>query len=514
MLFNSYPFLLAFLPVVWLGAVFLNRWAPRNLYLVWLVLASLAFYGWNEPWLLTLIVGSMAFNFAVGRRLTAPVSESRAAQALLGRRAMLALGIAGNLALIGYFKYAGFAMQNLALLWPGEWSLPQIALPLGISFYTFQQIAYLVDAYRGEVRRHDLAGYSLFVSFFPQLVAGPIVHHRDLLDQFARKQRFALNSANLSIGLTIFTIGLAKKVLLADACAPFATAVFNAAEQGRAFSLAEAWGAACLYALQLYFDFSGYSDMAIGLSRMFAIRLPLNFDSPYKATGIIDFWRRWHMTLSQFLRDYLYVPLGGNRHGPARRYANLLITMLLGGLWHGAGWTFVLWGGLHGIMLIVNHVWRGALKSAGMTMPDSLAVRTASRLATFLCVVLAWVLFRAATLAGAGRMYAGLCGLHSASWLGSETWHAARLDPVHAAIWIALGLAIVWGLPNTQELMGRVRPALGYWRRPLEAQLWSERLLGWMQWRPHPVVAVWYAGLFVTAFSALAELSEFIYFHF
>ena len=276
----------------------------------------------------------------------------------------------------------------------------------------------------------------------------------------------------------------------------------------------EAWAGTCLYALQLYFDFSGYSDMAIGLARMFSIRLPLNFDSPYKATDIIDFWRRWHITLSQFLRDYLYVPLGGNRHGPWRRHVNLLVTMLLGGLWHGAGWTFVLWGGIHGVMLIAIHAWRAAAKSAGFVVPDHIATRSLSRAATFLCVILAWVLFRAASLTGAGRMYAGLWGFGAGPLFGTETWTAQRLDPVHAALWVAAGLMIVWGLPNTQELLGRVRPALGYRRRLVLPLTLSERLLRLLQWRPHPVVAVWYAALFVTAFCSLAELSEFIYFHF
>ncbi len=510
MLFNSYPFLLVFLPITLGGAVLLNRWAPRNVYLAWLVGMSIVFYGWGDPGLLVLIVGSILGNSLCGRALLIPGQS--------GRKLILSAGILGNLGLIGYYKYAGFAMQNLASVFPGDWTIPSIALPLGISFYTFQQIAYLVDAYRGEVRQHSLLNYSLlnyslFVIFFPQLIAGPIVHHRDMLDQFRRPKRFPITLTNLSIGLTIFTIGLAKKVLLADGVAPFATAVFTAAEQGRPLSLMEAWMGTLCYSLQLYFDFSGYSDMAIGLSRLFAIKLPLNFDSPYKAADIIDFWRRWHMTLSLFLRDYLYFPLGGNRCGPVRRHVNLLLTMLLGGLWHGAGWTFVLWGGAHGVMLIANHAFRAGMKAAGLSIPDVLATRCLCRAVTLVCVSGAWVLFRANSLAGASRMYAGLCGVGSSSLSGAENFAGQHLDAFHAVLWVLAGLIIVWGLPNTQQLMGRVRPALRYRHRIVPVD-WYGRFSRHLQWRPHPVVAAWYAVMFVAAFCSLAELSEFIYFHF
>jgi D-alanyl-lipoteichoic acid acyltransferase DltB (MBOAT superfamily) len=503
MLFNSYPFLLAFLPITLGVAMLLNVRAPRNVYLAWLVLASFVFYGWEDPSLVALMAGSIAGNYVCGHALVDPARR--------GRKLILALGVIGNLVLIGYYKYAGFAMQNLAAVWPGEWTIPRIALPLGISFYTFQQIAYLVDAYRGEVRRHNLLNYSLFVVFFPQLVAGPIVHHRDILDQFSRRAPFSLTSSNLAVGMTIFTIGLAKKVLFADAFAPFASAVFRAAERGNDVSLLEAWVGMFCYAFQLYFDFSGYSDMAIGLARMFAIRLPLNFDSPYKAVDIIDFWRRWHMTLSQFLRDYLYIPLGGSRCGPARRHVNLLATMLLGGLWHGAGWTFVLWGGVHGVMLITNHVWRAARPPR---LSDGVVARGVSRAMTFVCVCLAWILFRAESLAGAGRIYAALCGVGSAHAWGSDAWQTEFLKPEHAALWVLAGMLIVWGLPNTQEIMGRVRPALRFRHRLARPATWSERLTASLQWRPSPIVAAWYAALFVAAFCSLAELSEFIYFHF
>ena len=286
-------------------------------------------------------------------------------------------------------------------------------LPLGISFFTFQKIAYLVDAYRGEVRAGGFLSFALFVTFFPQLIAGPIVHHSEVIPQFGQKSTYRPNLDNLSMGIGIFVLGLAKKTVLADSIATYATPVFRAAQAGADPTLFEAWGGALAYTFQLYFDFSGYSDMAIGLALMFNIRLPINFNSPYKATNIIDFWRRWHITLSRFLRDYLYIPLGGNRHGVARRYANLMLTMLLGGLWHGAGWTFIVWGGLHGIFLVINHFWHAlgvgsATTSGARPGSDGSAARTI----TFLAVMVAWVFFRAEDFDAATRILAGMAGLN------------------------------------------------------------------------------------------------------
>ncbi|MGH6886959.1 MAG: MBOAT family O-acyltransferase, partial [Geminicoccales bacterium] len=331
MLFNSFEFILAFLPVTLIGFFLLGgRESPRAA-LSWLVLTSLFFYGWWNPSYLVLIIGSICFNFFVGQRLLA-----RSSKAILG------FGVAVNLLSIAYFKYAGFLAFNIEELAGVEVGLEHIVLPLAISFFTFQQIAYLVDAHRGEVRAEGFVNYALFVTFFPQLIAGPIVHHSEVLPQFARRSTYRLDLDNLALGLTVFSIGLFKKVVLADGIATYATPMFAAAQGGYEPTLFEAWGGALAYTFQLYFDFSGYSDMAVGLGLMFNIRIPINFDSPYKAVNVIDFWRRWHITLSRFLRDYLYIPLGGNRRGPERRYVNLMLTMLLGGLWHGAGWTFVI----------------------------------------------------------------------------------------------------------------------------------------------------------------------------
>jgi len=263
-------------------------------------------------------------------------------------------------------------------------------LPLGISFFTFQKIALLADAYEGKIQSLNFLDYALFVLFFPQLIAGPIVHHSEAMSQF--QTRGPVQASVIAMGLTIFAIGLANKVLLADSLAVYATPQFDAAAAGAPLSFLAAWSGALAYTLQLYFDFSGYTDMAIGAALLFGVRLPLNFNSPYKARNIIDFWRRWHMTLSRFLRDYLYIPLGGNRHGKLSRYLNLFITMLFGGLWHGAGWTFIFWGALHGFYLAINHGWEALLArfGAGDVNPGG-ARRLGAQVVTFLAVVVGWV---------------------------------------------------------------------------------------------------------------------------
>lgn len=320
MLFNSFEFLFLFLPAtIFLFLLSAKRWGNEAAISV-LVLCSLFFYSWWNPVYLLLLLFSMGFNYQVGKRLGNG-----------GGKPLLTLGIIVNLGLIAYYKYAGFIIFNINTMAGTDWDLGQIILPLAISFFTFQQIAYLVDSYRGITREYQFIHYALFVSFFPQLIAGPIVHHKDMLPQFSRNERFQLKPRDVAIGSSIFAIGLFKKTVLADGVAVYANPVFSAADTGQSLDFFSAWGGALAYTFQLYFDFSGYSDMAIGLARILGIILPLNFDSPYKATNISEFWRRWHMTLSRFLRDYVYIPMGGNKHGQARRYINLSATMLLGG---------------------------------------------------------------------------------------------------------------------------------------------------------------------------------------
>jgi D-alanyl-lipoteichoic acid acyltransferase DltB (MBOAT superfamily) len=320
----------------------------------------------------------MLFNYTVGNSLNNEEGHHR-----FSKKTILTFGIISNIALLGYFKYTDFFIENINLLTDGNVPTLDLALPLAISFFTFQQISYLVDSYRQETKEYDFLNYALFVTFFPQLIAGPIVHHKEMMPQFEKTRNKVKNYRNIAMGLFIFTIGLFKKVVIADTFAVWATQGFDVATT---LNLFEAWATSLSYTFQLYFDFSGYTDMAIGLALLFNIKLPINFNSPYKATNIQDFWRRWHITLSRFLKDYVYIPLGGNRKGEFRTYNNLLATFIIGGIWHGAGWTFVFWGFLHGIALVIHRAW----SKLGFKIWTWLAW-----LITFNFVNIAWVFFRA-----------------------------------------------------------------------------------------------------------------------
>jgi D-alanyl-lipoteichoic acid acyltransferase DltB (MBOAT superfamily) len=465
MLFNSYPFILLFLPAVLAGYFWLGR--RSNLApVIWLALASLAFY-------------AIAFNYGVGYLLIA------AELAPVQRKAALALGVVGDLLVLGIFKYAGFVAENINAL-AGTHVAVHILLPVGISFYTFTQIAFLVDAYRGQVARYALPHYALFVTYFPHLIAGPILHHKDMIPQFERKETKYPDAHLILCGIVIFAIGLFKKTCLADGIQPLVALAFEA----RSPSFDQAWCGALAYTFQLYFDFSGYSDMAIGISLMFGIFLPLNFNSPYKAVSIIDFWRRWHMTLSEFLRDYLYIPLGGNRHGRVLRYVNLMITMLLGGLWHGAAWTFVAWGALHGVYLCINHAW----SHFGPKAPPRFAplADTAGAALTFLAVVIAWIFFRAPDMPTALSVLSKMADPSNIAF--------GRVEMVYA-LFVGVYAALAWFAPNTQEIMG-----YDHKNRTVGENLRAQRM------RP----LFLYATAAVLAFGILGirQHSEFIYFRF
>jgi D-alanyl-lipoteichoic acid acyltransferase DltB (MBOAT superfamily) len=401
MLFNSPVYLFLFLPLVVLIYHALNS---KRLVLAakfWLVLASLFFYGFWNPAYLVLIIGSMTVNFAIGRALH---PDNRGYTTIgtieLPRKLTLSVGILFNLGLLCYFKYADFLIANYNLL-TGDAVRPlDLVLPLAISFFTFQQIAYLVDSYQADTQEYDFLNYCLFVTFFPQLIAGPIVHHREMMPQFRRPRNAVIDYRNVAMGIFILSLGLLKKIYVADAFAVWANAGFDSKQ---ALHLFEAWGTSLSYTFQLYYDFSGYSDMAIGGALIFNIRLPVNFNSPYKAVNIRDFWQRWHMTLSRWLRDYVYIPLGGNRFGNLHTFNNLLITFLLGGLWHGAGWTFVVWGGLHGVAMCVHRAWM----LLGFRMNALLAWLT-----TFIFINCTWVFFRAANIHEAIRILKGMAGLY------------------------------------------------------------------------------------------------------
>ena len=522
MLFNSYLFIFLFLPVVLVGFYLVGGRGHHRLAISWLVVCSLFFYGWWNPAYLGLILGSILFNYAVGM-LVSNLSTAY-------RKWLLAAGVTANLCLLGYFKYANFFVDNLSLALGSTFHFETIFLPLAISFFTFQQIAYLVDAYRGETREYNFLHYCLFVTFFPQLIAGPIVHHREMLPQFARDAIYRLNHKNLVIGITIFTIGLFKKVVLADGVAVFATPVFTAAEAGVTLSIFEAWGGALAYNMQIYFDFSGYSDMAIGLARMFGIRLPLNFHSPYKAINIIEFWHRWHMTLSRFLAEYLYIPLGGNRKGAARRYLNLMLTMLLGGLWHGAAWSFLLWGAVHGSLLIINHAWHAVRTAMGQDISQSSRLgRGVSLFMTFICITITFVIFRAETVSGSFAIIMAMFGgngimlpaglgelvsplVPTANSLG---FLFGEHVPNELASWstgfqyiVALTIIALF-MPNTQEIMRNFKPAFDTYRGKATGVSPS-----WPCFAINYRWAVVVALMFTIAIGSLTRVSEFLYFQF
>lgn len=333
----------------------------------------------------------MLFNYVIGNSLNESLQKAK-----ISKKTLLTFAILSNISLLGYFKYSDFFIENFNLAFDGSIPLLHLALPLAISFFTFQQIAYLVDSYRGETKEYDFLNYALFVTFFPQLIAGPIVHHAEMMPQFANKWNLVKSYKNIALGLFIFSIGLFKKVVIADSFAEIASEGFDKVE---ILGFAEAWATSLSYTFQLYFDFSGYTDMAIGAALLFNIKIPMNFNSPYKATSIQDFWRRWHITLSRFLKDYIYIPLGGNRKGSLKTSTNLMATFILGGIWHGAGWTFVFWGFLHGIALVVNRIWQ----NLGFSMPKLLAW-----FLTFNFINIAWVFFRAKEWDDAMKVLSGM----------------------------------------------------------------------------------------------------------
>jgi alginate O-acetyltransferase complex protein AlgI len=469
-LFNSWEFVLLFLPLALLLHRALGRlWGIRAGIGV-LIVASLGFYVWWSPANLPVLLCSIVGNYLAGMVLQSDSMQ----RSQVARGWVLFVAIAVNLVALGHYKYTNFLIGSLNSL--GASLQPQsILLPLGISFFTFTQIAYLVDSHRGKVIERSFPSYLVFVTYFPHLIAGPILHHSQMMPQLARVVPADIGVRDMYLGAAWFFIGLAKKVLLADSLAPFANAYFDAAADGVALTTAEAWTAALAYTFQLYFDFSGYSDMAIGLSLMFGVTLPLNFESPYKARNIIDFWRRWHITLSNFLRDYLYISMGGNRHGVPRRYANLVVTMLLGGLWHGASWTFVVWGGLHGLYLVMNHAWRWLTERFDLPRADRSTVLSGlSWLLTFLAVVVAWVLFRAESLESALAILAAMAGSTSANSASVAAEVASLIGPwstsaevtemagtrliqgSHPEFYLVAAALIAAFAPNSRELTQRL----------------------------------------------------------
>lgn len=498
MLFNSFEFLFVFLPVVLAGFYGLGRTVSLSAALAFLFASSLVFYGYWNPAYLVLIVGSILANY--GFRILI----DRFAIGSSTRGFVTAAAVSANLGVLGYFKYSGWLLGMIAPEFTSEFGLDQVELPLAISFFTFQQIAYVVDAHRGQEEAASPLRYALFVVFFPQLIAGPIVHHKEMMPQFASEAVLRPTARRFAIGLSIFAIGLFKKVVVADRVALWASPVFDLAAMGGSLSTLEAWIGAFAYTMQLYFDFSAYSDMAIGIGWLFGIRLPLNFYSPYRSRSIIDFWHRWHMTLSRFLREYLYFSLGGNRKGVVRRYMNLLATMVLGGIWHGAGWTFLVWGMLHGGLLALNHMWRDfGPDAAGLR--QNRVWQLLSWVGCFLFVVVGWVFFRAANLDAAlvvlGAMFGG-----------------AAAGPQDASLAFATGENLFWlcamiagtvWLPNVFEIFEDETIVIG--AAPSGAE--SDPRVRFA-WRPNLRWALLLGLMAAVALLHLSRVSEFLYFQF
>mgnify|MGYP003964264901 CR=1 FL=1 len=427
----------------------------------------------------------MLFNYVVGNSLNNNEGHHR-----FSKKSMLTFGIVSNIALLGYFKYTDFMIYNFNLLTDANIPTLDLALSLAISFFTFQQISYLVDSYRQETKEYDFLNYSLFVTFFPQLIAGPIVHHKEMMPQFAKIRNKVKNYINISMGLFIFSIGLFKKVVIADTFAVWATAGFDTATT---LNLFEAWATSLSYTFQLYFDFSGYTDMAIGLALLFNIKLPINFNSPYKATDIQDFWRRWHITLSRFLKDYVYIPLGGNRKGEFRTYNNLLATFIIGGIWHGAGWTFVFWGFLHGMALVIHRAW----SKLGFKLWTWLAW-----IITFNFINIAWVFFRAKEWDAAVKVIDGMFNFNNivlseklAIKLSILLQYGVSFDNISVIVnvgkalpWIVISFVIVLYFKNSIEIQNKFKANLFYF--------------------------IGILLLTITALGKLNEFSEFLYFNF
>jgi D-alanyl-lipoteichoic acid acyltransferase DltB (MBOAT superfamily) len=390
LLFNSYEFIFIFLPLTFFVYFYLNKKKLTVASRVWIVATSLFFYSWWNIYYLPIIVSSVVFNFTIGSYLSNSKNKYK--------NVVLIFSILANLSLLAYFKYADFLIENLNIVYDINIESLNLILPLAISFFTFQQIAYLVDSVKGQIKEHNFLNYIVFVTFFPQLIAGPIVHHKEMMPQFSNMKSKTIDYKNISNGLFIFSIGLFKKVVIADTFAIWASHGFD---NTSVLNFYEAWATSLSYTFQLYFDFSGYADMAIGLALLFNIRLPINFNSPYKATNIQDFWRRWHITLSRFLRDYIYIPMGGSKKGKRKTYFNLMATFIIGGIWHGAGWTFIFWGFIHGLAIVIHRIW---------SKLQIKLYRPISWFLTFNFVNISWVFFRAKDWDDAIKVISGMFG--------------------------------------------------------------------------------------------------------
>ena len=473
MLFNSYIFIFLFMPLVIVGFFALNHFGKYKAAEVYLIGMSLWFYGYYNPRYLIIICTSIISNYLLSRLLNMFPDERTGL-----RKFVLTVGLAGNIAAIFYYKYYDFFIKNINSVFDTSFNLRHIVLPLGISFFTFQQISYLVDSYRGETRDYGFIEYALFVVFFPQLIAGPIVLHSEVIPQFRDREKRRLNMENIAHGIYIFSVGLFKKVIIADT---FGRAVTWGYGNSDTLSSMEAVIVSLCYTFQLYFDFSGYCDMANGLGRMLNIELPWNFNSPYKATSIIDFWSRWHLTLTRFLRQYIYFPLGGSYKGRFRTYLNIMIVFLVSGFWHGADWTFVAWGLLHGMFNCLERAFKKTRAKMNMIF---------QWIVTFSLVNLLWILFRADSFSQAAGMIkkmmlmddftvrGDLTGCFNLSELNFLDSHVGIFDILSSHIWgfnmwvfLAVALIIVLNFKNLSEI--EFRPTAGRAAVAVFMMFWS-----------------------------------------
>ena len=507
MMFNSWSFILVFLPIC-LFLYFNLAKIDVRLASLFLVGASFLFYGYWSVRYLPLLATSILVNYIFGRLIAKKLTNSpRKSLSLLW------LAVVSNLLILVYYKYSDFFLDDFNELFGTKFSLGKVILPLGVSFFTFTQIAFLVDAYKGKIKQFNFVHYCLFVTYFPHLIAGPILHHGAMIPQFAEEKNYEFKIENFSIGLAWFVVGLFKKVMIADTFAKYSDPIFAAVDGGVSPTFIVSWIAVIAFAFQIYFDFSGYTDMAIGISLIFGIQLPVNFDSPYKATNVIQFWRRWHISLSNFLRDYLYIPLGGSKKGKRRRYVNLMLTMTLGGLWHGANWTFVVWGVLHGVFLSINHIWNetthNSIKVRRKSSPTWLKVAF-----TFFLTCVAWTFFRASDVNAACRMLGGMLLFNGFSLPQGFSNYQPFFSALHLKtqftgifmgitafniqtllLFFTISGGIIWGAPNTQKVLNKEN---------IDAMTRQKTILS--------VVAL--GIMFVSSITNFSQIQTFIYFQF
>lgn len=516
MLFHSYVFLFAFLPACWLTFILLKRHVSGRAAMIWLTLASFFFYGWWNPPFVLLVMLSILVNFHVGRGLSDPGTTRR--------KALLWFGLLFNLIPLGYFKYAGF----LAEIWSDLTGTPPLRfdpiLPLAISFYTFQKVAYLVDAYKTGKAERDLVDFSLFVMFFPQLIAGPIVRHEEIIPQIKRAVNQSIRPILVAAGLSLVAVGLFKKVYIADHLSVYFAQAYPLITGGTVLSMLEAWLVMTACALQIYFDYSGYADMAAGLGLIFGVRMPLNFFSPYKATSPVDFWRRWNMTLMRFLRDYVYIPLGGSRYGEVRKYAASFTVMIVCGIWHGAGWNYIVWGAMVGTILTLNNLWLKTHYGQHPPGPELLR-RWFGRALTFVCYAAPLAVFMFPQLRDGfsmlGSMFTGELRLPASlqaplgtlapalQALGVEFGPLPAYAGSKMLMWIAAGLVVLYAFPNSQQLFSRYRPTLNMLPKSI---LHAER--PWLRWRPTPAWGLALATMVTVSLMFMHKVYEFFYFQF